>query len=155
MANFDETFDWVVVGSGAGSMSSGMLMRQAGKSVVVLEKTEFFGGTTAKSGGVMWIPNNQFMDPGEDSDEKAITYLDAVVGDESDAPGTSHEKRLTYVNEAPKMLDFIIANICPIGICQQTARFQLHPGLHSVNGRKNLVAGRYLQFKFRQAKCYP
>ena len=82
MSNFDETFDWVVVGSGAGSMSSGMLMRQAGKSVVVLEKTEFFGGTTAKSGGVMWIPNNQFMDPGEDSDEKAITYLDAVVGDE-------------------------------------------------------------------------
>jgi succinate dehydrogenase/fumarate reductase flavoprotein subunit len=73
MSTFDETFDWVVVGSGAGSMSSGMLMRQAGKSVVVLEKTQFFGGTTAKSGGVMWIPNNQFMDPGEDSDEKAIT----------------------------------------------------------------------------------
>ena len=108
MANFDETFDWVVVGSGAGSMSSGMLMRQAGKSVVVLEKTEFFGGTTAKSGGVMWIPNNQFMDPGEDSDEKAITYLDAVVGDDSDAPGTSHEKRLTYVKTGPKMVDFLL-----------------------------------------------
>ncbi len=109
MAGFDETFDWVVVGSGAGSMSSGMLMRQAGKSVVVLEKTSFFGGTTCKSGGVMWIPNNRFMDPGEDSPEKAITYLDAVVGDDSDAPGTSHEKRLVYVDEAPKMLDFIIS----------------------------------------------
>ncbi len=108
MPGFDETFDWVVVGSGAGSMSSGMLMRQAGKSVVVLEKTEFFGGTTAKSGGVMWIPNNRFMDPGEDSPEKAITYLDAVVGDDSDAPGTSHEKRLTYVNEAPKMIEFLL-----------------------------------------------
>ncbi|MEO7737900.1 MAG: FAD-dependent oxidoreductase, partial [Novosphingobium sp.] len=108
MANFDETFDWVVVGSGAGSMSSGMLMRQAGKSVVILEKTEFFGGTTAKSGGVMWIPNNQFMDPGEDSDEKAITYLDAVVGDDSDAPGTSHEKRLAYVKTGPKMVDFLL-----------------------------------------------
>ena len=108
MSGFDETFDWVVVGSGAGSMSSGMLMRQAGKSVVVLEKTKFFGGTTAKSGGVMWIPNNPFMDPGEDSPEKAITYLDAVVGDDSDAPGTSHEKRLTYVNEAPRMVDFLL-----------------------------------------------
>jgi 3-oxosteroid 1-dehydrogenase len=108
MAGFDETFDWVVVGSGAGSMSSGMLMRQAGKSAVVLEKTKFFGGTTAKSGGVMWIPNNRFMDPGEDSPEKAITYLDAVVGDDSDAPGTSHEKRLAYVNEAPKMIDFLV-----------------------------------------------
>ena len=108
MSTFDETFDWVVVGSGAGSMSSGMLMRQAGKSVVVLEKTQFFGGTTAKSGGVMWIPNNQFMDPGEDNDEKAITYLDAVVGDDSDAPGTSHEKRLAYVQEGPKMIDFLL-----------------------------------------------
>ena len=85
-----------------------MLMRQAGKSVVVLEKTQFFGGTTAKSGGVMWIPNNQFMDPGEDNDEKAITYLDAVVGDDSDAPGTSHEKRLAYVQEGPKMIDFLL-----------------------------------------------
>jgi 3-oxosteroid 1-dehydrogenase len=108
MSTFDETFDWVVVGSGAGSLSSGMLMRQAGKSVVVLEKTKFFGGTTAKSGGVMWIPNNQFMDPGEDSDEKAITYLDSVVGDDSDAPGTSHEKRVAYVKEGPKMIDFLM-----------------------------------------------
>ncbi len=108
MPGFDETFDWVVVGSGAGSMSSGMLMRQAGKSVVVLEKTEFFGGTTAKSGGVMWVPNNRFMDPGEDLLEKAITYLDAVVGDDSDAPGTSHEKRLAYVNAAPKLIDFLV-----------------------------------------------
>ena len=108
MANFDETFDWIVVGSGAGSMSSGLLMRQAGKSVVILEKTKFVGGTTCKSGGVMWVPNNPFMDPGEDSTEKGITYLDAVVGDDSDAPGTSHEKRLTYVVEAPKMVEFLI-----------------------------------------------
>lgn len=39
-------FDWVVAGNGAGSMSSGFLMRQAGKSVVILEKTAFVGGTT-------------------------------------------------------------------------------------------------------------
>jgi 3-oxosteroid 1-dehydrogenase len=108
MTSFDETFDWVVVGSGAGSISSGLWMRQAGKSVVVLEKTKFFGGTTAKSGGVMWIPNNRFMDPGEDSPDKAITYLNAVVGDAPDSPGTSEEKRLTYVKEAPKAVDFLI-----------------------------------------------
>jgi len=108
MAAFDETFDWVVVGAGAGSMSSGLLMRQAGKSVVILEKTKFAGGTTCKSGGVMWIPNNPFMDPGEDSTEKGITYLDAVVGDDSDAPGTTHEKRLAYVVEGPRMVDFLL-----------------------------------------------
>ncbi|MFT3968561.1 MAG: FAD-binding protein, partial [Sphingobium sp.] len=109
MSGFDETFDWVVVGSGAGSMSSALVMRQAGKSVLILEKTKFVGGTTAKSGGVMWIPNNRFMDPGEDSAEKGITYLDTVVGDEAGFPGTSHEKRLTYVREGAKAIDFLVS----------------------------------------------
>ena len=108
MPQFDETFDWVVIGSGAGSMSSALMMRKAGKSVVILEKGQWVGGTTCKSGGVMWIPNNPFMDPGEDSTEKGITYLDAVVGDPADAPGTSHERRLTYVVEAPKMVNFLL-----------------------------------------------
>ena len=108
MADFDETFDWVVVGSGAGSVSSALLMKQAGKSVVILEKSPYFGGTTAKSGGVMWIPNNRFMDPGEDDEEQAITYLDSVVKDGPEFPGTSPEKRRTYVREAPRMLDFVV-----------------------------------------------
>ncbi|MEJ5975688.1 FAD-binding protein [Novosphingobium sp. PS1R-30] len=108
MADFDETFDWVVVGCGGGSMSSALLMRQAGKSVVILEKSPYAGGTTCKSGGVMWLPNNPFMEPGEDSTEKGITYLDAVVGDDADAPGTSHEKRLAYITEGRKMIEFLV-----------------------------------------------
>lgn len=106
--SFDETFDWVVVGSGAGSMASALLMKQAGKSVVILEKAQWVGGTTAKSGGVMWIPNNRFMDPGEDSLDQACRYLDAVVPDGPDSPGTSPARRRTYAVEAPKMLDFIV-----------------------------------------------
>lgn len=108
MAEFDETFDWVVVGSGAGSMSSALLMKKAGKSVVILEKAQWVGGTTCKSGGVMWIPANRFMEPGEDSIENGIKYLNAVVPDGPDSPGTSPERRMTYVVEAPKMLDFIV-----------------------------------------------
>ncbi len=115
MADFDETFDWVVVGSGAGSMSSALVMRKAGKSVVILEKMAVVGGTTAKSGGVMWIPNNRFIraDEPDESAEKAITYLDALCGADDNEngpenPGTSHDRRLAYVNEAPRMLDFII-----------------------------------------------
>ena len=61
MSDFDEVFDWVVVGSGAGSMVSALVMRQAGHAVAILEKTPYVGGTTAKSGGVMWIPNNRFL----------------------------------------------------------------------------------------------
>ena len=109
MADFDETYDWVVIGSGAGSMSSALVMRQAGKSVVVLEKAQWVGGTTCKSGGVMWIPNNPFMDPGEDSTEKGVQYLDNAVGDAPDAPGTSHERRLKYVVEGPKMVRFLLS----------------------------------------------
>jgi len=52
----DEDFDFVVVGSGGGSMCAGLVMRKAGKSVVVLEKSDLIGGTSARSGGVMWIP---------------------------------------------------------------------------------------------------
>ena len=108
MADFDEIFDWVVVGAGGGSMSSALLMRKAGKSVVILEKSKYAGGTTCKSGGVIWLPNNPFMEPGEDSIEKGITYLDAVVGDAPDTPGTSHEKRLAYITEGRRMIEFLV-----------------------------------------------
>ncbi|MCJ8156067.1 FAD-dependent oxidoreductase [Sphingomonas sp. LaA6.9] len=107
MSGFDETFDWVVVGSGAGSMSSALVMRKAGKSVLILEKSPWVGGTTAKSGGVIWVPNNRFLkEAGEqDSAQAGIAYLDALC---ADIPGSSHEKRLTYVNEASRMIDFLV-----------------------------------------------
>jgi 3-oxosteroid 1-dehydrogenase len=110
VADFDETYDFVVVGSGGGSMCSALFMRSIGKTVLILEKTDLIGGTTARSGGVMWIPNNRFMkqDGVEDSDEKAMTYLDAVV-DDTDAPGATRERRLTYVQEGPRMIDFLVA----------------------------------------------
>jgi len=110
MAGFDESFDWVVVGSGAGSMPSALLMRQAGKSVLILEKSSWIGGTTAKSGGVMWIPNNRFMNQAGDRDsaEAAIRYLDTVCGDSPDTPGTSPERRRAFVHEAPRMIDFLL-----------------------------------------------
>jgi len=109
MTAFDEFFDFVVVGSGGGSMCAGLVMRSSGKSVLILEKTALVGGTTSRSGGVMWIPNNPFMkrDGVEDSFEKASTYLDAVAGGQSDAPGASRERRRTYVTEAPAMVEFL------------------------------------------------
>ena len=111
MDGFDEVFDFVVVGSGGGSMCAGLLMRSAGKSVLVLEKTDVVGGTTARSGGVMWIPNNPFMkrDGVADNYDKAAAYLDGIIGDPADAPGASRERRRTYLIEAPRMLAFLIS----------------------------------------------
>ena len=109
MSAFDELHDFVVVGSGGGSMCAGLVMRSAGKSVLILEKTDLVGGTTARSGGVLWIPNNPFMkrDGVEDSFEKASTYLEAVCGSQTDAPGASRERRRTYLTEAPAMVGFL------------------------------------------------
>jgi 3-oxosteroid 1-dehydrogenase len=106
----NETFDFVVIGSGGGSMCAALVMRAMGKSVVILEKTDLVGGTTAKSGGVMWIPNNRFMkrDGVEDSPEKANAYLDAIIGEDPEARGATPARRRAYVAEAPKMLEFLI-----------------------------------------------
>ncbi len=110
MSQFDETFDFVVVGSGGGSMCATLVARQAGKSVLILEKTPLIGGTTARSGGVMWIPNNRFMkrDGVEDSREQSITYMDAVIGDHNDTPGATRARREAYVDQGAAMVDFLV-----------------------------------------------
>jgi 3-oxosteroid 1-dehydrogenase len=109
MTAFDEFFDFVVVGSGGGSMCAGLVMRSAGKSAAILEKTEMIGGTTSRSGGVMWIPNNPFMkrDGIEDSFEKASTYLESLAAGQSDAAGATPERRRTYLTSAPEMVAFL------------------------------------------------
>jgi 3-oxosteroid 1-dehydrogenase len=107
----NETFDFVVVGSGGGSMCAALVLRRAGLSVLVLEKTDLIGGTTAISGGVMWIPDNPFMKAEgiEDSRARATAYLDAVVGDSADTPGASRARRHTYAEAAPAMVDFLVS----------------------------------------------
>ena len=111
MSAYDETFDFVVVGSGGGSMCAALVLRQAGKSVLILEKTDLIGGTTARSGGVMWIPNNRFMkrDGVEDSREKSITYMDSVIGDHNDTPGATKARRDAYVDNGAEMVDFLVS----------------------------------------------
>lgn len=106
----DEDFDFVIVGSGGGSMCAALVMRAAGKRVLILEKTDLVGGTTAISGGVMWIPNNRFLAEAgiADSAEQAMTYLDAVVGDHDDTPGATRVRRQAYVEQAPRMIDFLV-----------------------------------------------
>ena len=117
MSEFNESFDFVVVGSGGGSMCAGLHMRAQGKSVLILEKTNLVGGTTARSGGVMWIPNNPFMKRAgiDDSFEKAATYLDALSGSDGNAPGATRQRRMTYLNEAPRMVDFLVQQGIKLG----------------------------------------
>lgn len=111
MTALDEEFDFVVVGSGGGSMCSALVMRDAGRSVIILEKTCLIGGTTARSGGILWIPNNRFMKEHgiPDSREAATAYVDATSGQLVNAPCTTVGKRLAYIDHAPKMIDFLVS----------------------------------------------
>jgi succinate dehydrogenase/fumarate reductase flavoprotein subunit len=73
-----------------------------GSEVLVLEKTEFLGGTTAYSAGTCWVPNNRFQreDGILDDYDRTARYLDAVVGGKAPREGW-----LAYLDAAPKMLD--------------------------------------------------
>jgi len=56
--SWDKEADIVVVGSGAAASSAAITARDQGASVIMLEKSSVTGGTTIKSGGVSWVPNN-------------------------------------------------------------------------------------------------
>ncbi|MGB8971317.1 MAG: FAD-dependent oxidoreductase [Pseudomonas capeferrum] len=94
-------YDVIVVGSGAGAMTSALFAADQGLSVLVVEKSDKFGGTSAISGGGIWIPNNHYFAAkgGRDSVDLALRYLKAATGEHGD------EKRLrAYLEHAPQMI---------------------------------------------------
>jgi 3-oxosteroid 1-dehydrogenase len=101
-----ERFDVVVLGTGAAGLTAAIAAHEGGASVAVFEKAEQVGGTTAWSGGQVWIPNNPHMpEVGvEDSREKALTYIMSLSRD-------LLEPRLVeaYVDAGPEMVELLEA----------------------------------------------
>ncbi|MGK5630459.1 FAD-dependent oxidoreductase [Streptomyces sp. URMC 123] len=97
----DPTYDVVVVGSGAAGLTAAIAARLRGLSALVLEKTDRYGGTTALSGGTIWMPATFHLDAARHADtpEKARAYLDATVGDR--VPGARKDAYLTH---GPRMV---------------------------------------------------
>lgn len=94
--------DLLVVGSGAGGFAAAVTAAHCGQEIIIAEKHKQFGGTTAWSGGVVWVPCNAVsLDGGvEDSINAAQTYL----GQEH--ANLDHARVEEYLYNAPQMIDF-------------------------------------------------
>lgn len=102
-----ESVDLLCVGSGAASLSAALRAHDLGARVLIVEAADKYGGSTAISGGVVWIPNNpQMAGRGiPDSPADAEAYLGALTG------GTVAAARIAaYVAEAPRMLAYMAAH---------------------------------------------
>ncbi len=101
---WDTIVDVVVVGSGAGALTASLRAHDLGLKTLVLEKTDQYGGTSAISGGGIWIPNSfQMQSMGiKDSDKVAVDYIKRVIGEE---PGDGRIE--AYVANAKKMLRYL------------------------------------------------
>src|SRR3984957_18025608 len=99
-------FDIVVVGSGAAGMTAALTAAHRGATVVVLEKTGTFGGSTARSGGGIWAPGNAVLRRAgvADAPEDASAYLAFVTGDD-----VSPQRREALLEHGPAMLDLVLA----------------------------------------------
>jgi succinate dehydrogenase/fumarate reductase flavoprotein subunit len=95
--------DVLVAGSGAGGMAAAVTARLAGLEVLVAEKEPWFGGTTALSGGWLWIPNHPMQKAigVADSIEDASTYLLHEAGEKFDP-----ERVNAFLTAGPKMVEF-------------------------------------------------
>lgn len=96
--------DLVVIGSGAAGLTAAFVAASQGASVIVLEKSAFVGGTTALSGGGVWIPCNHHMaDVGvDDSRDEALLYLHNLAGKQADV-----ELIETFVDVGPEMIRYL------------------------------------------------
>ncbi|WP_370248187.1 3-oxosteroid 1-dehydrogenase [Nocardioides sp.] len=98
--------DVVVVGAGGAGMSAALAAAHHGLETVLLEKSPYFGGSTARSGGGVWVPGNYALAAArqiDDGDEAASRlYLDSIVGDL-----VPKERRDTYLARGPEVLEFL------------------------------------------------
>lgn len=112
-----EACDLLVIGSGAGGLAAAVTAAFHGLKVIVVEKEPVFGGTTAWSGGWMWVPRNPLARrAGIVEDKETIrTYLRAEIGNHYDGGRIE-----AFLEAGPRMVDF----------------FERHTALHFINGNR-------------------
>jgi 3-oxosteroid 1-dehydrogenase len=104
MDAFDEEVDVLVVGSGAAALTAAIVAADNRASVAVIEKSDHFGGTSATSGGVIWIPASHLAKAAgaDDSAEEAASYISALAGSDAEP-----DRIRAFVDNAPRMLSYM------------------------------------------------
>ncbi|KAF0844964.1 FAD-binding protein [Nocardia caishijiensis] len=102
--HWDHEVGFLVVGSGAGGLTGALAAADRGLDTLVIEKAAYYGGSTALSGGGIWVPNNPTLLREGLRDDRADVraYLDAVVGDR--VPTANLDR---FIDEGPRMLEFL------------------------------------------------
>lgn len=102
--HWDHEVDFLVAGSGAGGLTGALAAADRGLKTLVIEKGAYYGGSTALSGGGIWVPNNPVLlrEGLRDSRADVRAYLDAVVGDR--VPSANLD---AFIDQGPAMLDFL------------------------------------------------
>ncbi len=102
--SWDHTVDVLVIGSGGGGMLTSIRAHDLGADALVIEKTDKFGGTTAMSGGVVWIPNNDQMAAVNipDSEEDGFKYLNNLI-----KGAVPEERIMAYVKNGKEMVKYV------------------------------------------------
>ena len=105
---WDRVVDVVVVGTGGAALVAATLAHDGGAEVLVVEKADMLGGTTAVSGGGIWLPGNHHMAEAgiEDSREAALAYIRRLTNGREPDP----ELLEVFVDTAPEMLRYLEDN---------------------------------------------
>ncbi|MFV0407212.1 MAG: FAD-dependent oxidoreductase [Propioniciclava sp.] len=101
---WSDQYDLIVLGSGAAGLSTALTATHEGLRVLLLEKSDKFGGTTSHSAGTCWVPGSKYVTEAGLTDDlaQAEIYLDQLVGDRG-----PKEMWMTYLTHGPKMIDYM------------------------------------------------
>ena len=146
--------DVLVAGTGASGFSAALTAAYHGLKVILIEKTPVFGGTTAYSAGVVWIPGNAHAQRAglRDSREAALTYLQSEAG-----PHLDRGKAEAFVRHAAEMIEFMERHT-RVRYAVQKTWADYHPGLPGASqGGRSLLPepfdGRILGEQFKHLRA--